>query len=66
MLEAAGEVQGRAGGVGEGDGGRKGERTHPVRVVGLKDQADTGPLCRGSSYRPGDSESFFSIFVFYS
>lgn len=34
MLEAAGEVQGRARET--GSGGRKGERTRPVRVAGLK------------------------------
>lgn len=54
MLEAAGEVQGRAREI----GGRKGERTHPVRVVGLKDQADTGLVCHGSNYSPADSDCF--------
>lgn len=65
MLEAAGEVQGRAGrGGGGGWGGSRGERTHPVRVVGLKDQADTGPLCRGSSNSPADSECFLAFLCF--
>lgn len=64
MLEAAGEVQGRAREA--GSGGKKGERTHPVRVVGLKTRQIL--VCQilashGSNYSP-QIPNVFSIFCF--